>query len=52
MDGKGEVFDNYVHANKGHVGFYERFMAGEKLKTGWVNDTDYEKVPGPVKPLP
>ena len=52
MEGKGDIFDHYLHANKGHVGFYERFMAGEKLKTGWVNDSDYEKVPGPVKPLP
>lgn len=24
-------------------GMYERFMSGEKINTGWVNDTDYEK---------
>ena len=49
--GDGSIFDRYEHANKGHVGFYERFMRGEKLKTGWVKDTDYEKSPLPV-PLP
>lgn len=49
--GDGTIFDRYEHANKGHVGFYERFMRGEKLKTGWVNDTDYEKTPLPA-PLP
>ena len=45
MEGKGEVFDKYVHANKGHVGFYERFMKGEPLKAGWVSPTDFEKKP-------
>lgn len=47
MEGKGEVFDKYEHANKGHVGFYEKFTAGQKPKTGWVSDSDYEK--GPIK---
>ena len=42
MLGQGDEFDRYEHANKGHVNFYERFMRGEDLKTGWVNDTDYE----------
>jgi len=42
MEGKGAIFDAYPHANKGHVGFYERFMAGEKLKTGWVSPSDFE----------
>jgi len=41
--GHGAIFDQYQHANKGNVGFYERFMAGEKMPTGWVNPTDYEK---------
>jgi N-sulfoglucosamine sulfohydrolase len=47
MFGKGNIFDAYVHANKGNVGFYERFMKGEKLKTGWVSESDYEKLPLP-----
>ncbi len=42
MFGQGDVFDRYEQANKGHVGFYERFMRGEKLKAGWVNDADFE----------
>ena len=41
--GDGTVFDRYEHANKGHVGFYERFMRGEKLATPWVQPTDYER---------
>lgn len=43
MFGHGEVFDAYPHASPGHTNFYERFMNGEKIKTGWVNDTDFEK---------
>jgi N-sulfoglucosamine sulfohydrolase len=45
MEGKGDIFDKYPHANKGHVGFYERYMKGEPLKAGWVNATDFEKKP-------
>lgn len=41
-EGKGGAFDLYPHANKNHAGFYERFLAGEKMKTPWVADTDYE----------
>jgi len=43
--GEGHVFDRYEHAQQGHVNFYERFMRGEKLRTGWVNDSDYESGP-------
>ncbi len=46
MEGNGKVFDEYPHANRGFVGFYERFMAGEKLKAGWIAPTDIE----PPKP--
>ncbi len=45
MFGQGEVFDRYVHANPAHANFYERFMKGERPKTGWVNPTDYEPAP-------
>ena len=49
--GQGEVFDRYEHANKGHVGFYERFLRGEKLTTGWVHESDYEpQAPATIKP--
>ena len=50
MTGQGEVFDRYEHANKGHVRFYERFMHGEKIKTGWVNETDFDPLPDTIKP--
>ncbi len=43
MFGKGEIFDNYPVTS--HPGFYERFMKGEKLDTGWVKPTDFEKQP-------
>jgi arylsulfatase A-like enzyme len=46
MEGKGEVFDRYPYANEGQRGFYEKFMRGEKVKAGWVNESDFEK--GPV----
>jgi arylsulfatase A-like enzyme len=45
MFGKGDVFDRYLHANPGHVHFYERYMRGEKLPAGWVNPSDYEPKP-------
>jgi hypothetical protein len=45
MSGQGDVFDRYLHANPGHRNFYERYMKGEKLKAGWVNETDFEPAP-------
>ena len=45
MKGKGEVFDRYIYANPGTRDFYRRFMAGEKLKAGWVNPSDFESDP-------
>lgn len=45
MDGRGEVFDAYPHSNPQHRGFYERFMAGEKLQAGWVLPSDFEPHP-------
>lgn len=47
--GQGDIFDRYPHANAGHVGFYERFLKGESLKTGWVDPADFEK---PSTPAP
>jgi arylsulfatase A-like enzyme len=48
MEGKGDLFDKYEHASKNNVGFYEKFMRGEPMKAGWINQTDIE----PIKPLP
>lgn len=45
MFGEGHVFDEYPYANEGQRGFYERFMRGEKVKAGWVNSTDFQRVP-------
>jgi N-sulfoglucosamine sulfohydrolase len=44
MSGRGEVFDNYPYAGV-ERGLYERLLKGEKIKTGWVNSTDYEPSP-------
>ena len=43
MSGQGHIFDEYTYAQKNVRGFYERYMNGEKMNTGWVNDSDYEK---------
>jgi arylsulfatase A-like enzyme len=39
--GKGDIFDSYLY--NGEVqNYYNRYMAGEKVKAGWVNETDYD----------
>jgi arylsulfatase A-like enzyme len=45
MHGNGEVFEKYGFASKQWLNFYERYRAGEKIRTGWVNASDYEKEP-------
>jgi hypothetical protein len=44
ISGHGEVFDNYPYAGK-ERGLYDRYLKGEKMKTGWVNSTDREPAP-------
>jgi arylsulfatase A-like enzyme len=44
MFGKGDIFDQYPYGETRVANFYERFMKGEKIKTGWVRESDYEKV--------
>lgn len=41
--GHGEIFDTYEYAQPGQRGFYERFLKGEKVKAGWVKDSDFQK---------
>jgi len=41
MFGNGEIFDNYVPDR--NVNFYEEYMSGKKVKSSWINDTDFEK---------
>lgn len=43
MFGKGHVFDAYEYAGAASRNFYERYMRGEKMEAGWVNDSDFEK---------
>ena len=43
MKGEGHIFEEYVYAHEETRGFYERYMNGEKMNTGWVNTTDFEK---------
>lgn len=45
MFGFGGIYEKYPFSDIN--GFYERYMNGEKIKTGWVNPTDYEK--GPIE---
>jgi arylsulfatase A-like enzyme len=45
MFGEGHVFDEYKYADQSGVGFYEKYMRGEELNWGWVNDSDFEKEP-------
>lgn len=47
MFGNGKIFDEYPYAAEATRDFYNRFMKGEKLKAGWVKDSDFEK--GPVE---
>ena len=43
MFGKGEIFDNYPYGEPKVRNFYKRYMDGEKMKAGWVNESDFEK---------
>jgi N-sulfoglucosamine sulfohydrolase len=43
--GKGAIFDGYIYADESGRNFYERYTRGEKLKAGWVNQSDFEKTP-------
>lgn len=43
MLGRGHIFDQYKPTQGD--GFYEQFKRGEKVKAGWVNETDFEPEP-------
>jgi arylsulfatase A-like enzyme len=45
MFGRGGVFEAEPYAHPAQRDFYRRYMSGEKVKAGWVNDTDFEKAP-------
>ena len=42
--GNGEIFDNYIYAEKRTRNFYNRHMSGELLDSNWVNPSDFESV--------
>ncbi|RMG19909.1 MAG: heparan N-sulfatase, partial [Bacteroidetes bacterium] len=42
MLGQGQLFDAYPYADQRQRGFYERYLAGEPLRAGWVNETDFQ----------
>jgi len=45
MLGNGDIFDQYPYADPSGVNFYERYMQGEELNSGWVNPTDFREAP-------
>ncbi len=45
MFGKGGVFEAEPYAHPAQRNFYERYMKGEKINAGWVNESDFEKGP-------
>ncbi|MFH5886415.1 sulfatase [Halalkalibaculum sp. DA3122] len=47
MFGRGYLFDAYRYMDEGTANFYQRYMAGEEMNTGWVNDSDFEQEPLP-----
>ncbi|WPP49094.1 sulfatase family protein [Catalinimonas niigatensis] len=44
MMGNGHIFDEYTYANDANRNFYERYMAGEEVDHGWVNDSDFQEM--------
>ena len=45
MFGQGEVFDRYPYSSPGTRNFYNRLIAGERIRAGWADEDDFEKVP-------
>jgi arylsulfatase A-like enzyme len=43
--GRGAEFEAFPSADKANANFHERFLRGEKLRAGWVDPGDFEKVP-------
>ena len=45
IKGPADYFERMPYADKNGKGFYERFQAGEKMRAGWVNASDFEPAP-------
>ena len=41
--GNGDIFDSYIYSNDADRNFYERYLAGEDVNAGWVNESDFEE---------
>ena len=42
--GNPEIYDTYKYMDRNTANHYNRYMAGQKVKTGWVNDSDYRPI--------
>ena len=42
MTGEGPELDQYPYAAENSRDFYRRYMAGEEMTAGWVNQSDFE----------
>ena len=40
--GNAEIFESYIY-NGAVQNYYNRYMSGEKVEAGWVNETDYDE---------
>ena len=45
MNGNGKVFEAYPFSGDNWNNFYEKYMSGKKIRTGWVISSDYESAP-------
>jgi hypothetical protein len=43
--GRGNEFEAFPSADKANAHFYERYLRGETLRAGWVDQGDFEKIP-------
>lgn len=45
MFGKGHQYETYLFSSPAQQDLYERYMAGEPIKAGWVNPSDFAVQP-------
>jgi arylsulfatase A-like enzyme len=45
MMNQGKMFDEFPYADPAHARFYERYMAKEQVRAGWVQPSDFEPEP-------
>jgi arylsulfatase A-like enzyme len=42
MAGQGRVFDDYIYSDAATRNFHARFLRGDKVRAGWVNESDFD----------